>query len=122
MEKMKKLYEKVAKDSTLRTKFEEIMKNAVDAGPEKTGEELTAFAKGAGYEVSIEEIRDFFQSLTEQKESDLSDAELDAVAGGKTKEGSFVVFGSVVTYGVTCALMSAGAQLEDNKTCSDYFR
>jgi hypothetical protein len=69
MEKMKELYEKVSQDSALRNRFEEIMKNSADAGPEKTGEELSAFAKGAGYEVSIEEIREFFQSLTVQKEA-----------------------------------------------------
>ncbi len=82
---MKELYEKVSQDSALRNRFEEIMKNSADAGPEKTGEELSAFAKGAGYEVSIEEIREFFQSLTVQKEGELSDTELDAVAGGKNE-------------------------------------
>jgi len=85
MEKMKELYGNVAKDSTLRTKFEEIMKNAADAGPEKTGEELISFAKEAGYEVSIEEVREFFQSLIGHKDGALSDAELDAVAGGKNE-------------------------------------
>jgi|GEM_PF-2168368 len=45
MEKMKELYGKVAKDSTLKTKFEEIMKNAADVGSEKTGEELSPLQK-----------------------------------------------------------------------------
>ena len=85
MKKMKELYEKVAKDSTLRTKFEEIMKNVADAGPEKTGEELTAFAKEAGYEVSVEEMQEFFKILSAEVEGTLSDMELDMVAGGKSE-------------------------------------
>lgn len=122
MEKMKELYEKVAKDSALQAKFSEIMKDAEKAGAEATEKKLMAFVKEEGYDISIDEMQAFFKELSEQKDGALSDMELDMVAGGKTKEGSFMVFGSVVTYGVTCALMSAGAQLEDNKTCSDYFR
>ena len=46
--------------------------------------------------------------------------ELDMVAGGKSKTGNYMVFASVATYGVACALTTAFAQLED-KNCSDFF-
>lgn len=83
MEKMKELYEKVAGDSELQKKFAEIMEGAEKAGPEETEKKLVAFAKVAGYEVTVEDIAGFFNNL-EAKEGALSEEELDAVAGGKT--------------------------------------
>jgi predicted ribosomally synthesized peptide with nif11-like leader len=99
MSKMKELYEKVAKDSALQAKFAEIMKEAAEAG-EATKEKLIAFAKEAGYEVSFDEAQEFFKALSEKKEGDLSDADLDMVAGGKCSTTM-----SVITLG-TCHLAS----------------
>lgn len=79
---MKELYEKVAKDSALQKKFAEIMTEAEKAGPEETGRKLVAFARESGYEVTIEEMAEFFNIL-ETKESALSEEELDEVAGGE---------------------------------------
>jgi predicted ribosomally synthesized peptide with nif11-like leader len=84
MEKMKELYDKVAKDSALQIKFAEIMKAAEKAGSEETEIKLVAFAKEEGYELTIDEIRDFFSKLEPRKEGTLSEEELDLVAGGKT--------------------------------------
>lgn len=83
MEKMKALYEKVAGDSGLQAKFGEIMGDLENSGNEKTQEKLIAFAKEAGFDVSFEEIREFFQSLIAQNGKELSDAELEMAAGGK---------------------------------------
>lgn len=116
MEKMKKLYEKVAGDSALQAKFEVIMTAAEKAGPEKTGEKLIAFAKETGYEVSIEEAREFFLSLTGQKEGALSDAELDAVAGGKTEP--FVPTSMYMT-NTQCAIISIKDKLQTDN-CEMY--
>lgn len=99
MSKMKELYEKVAADSALQAKFAEILKNAEAAGEAATKEKLTAFAREAGYDISIEEMQEFFGELAESKERDLSDAELDQVAGGKG-EGA----GMAATWGVVSAL------------------
>lgn len=82
MDKMKELYAKVAGDSALQAKFAEIMKEAAEAG-EETKEKLTNFAKEAGFEVIREEMEEFFKKLGEKPAGELSDAELDAVAGGK---------------------------------------
>lgn len=86
MEKMKELYDKVAKDSALQTKFAEIMKDAEKSGKDETGKKLAAFAKEAGYEATVEEMVGFFKSL-EVREGTLSEEELDAVAGGKAYPG-----------------------------------
>lgn len=82
MDTMKELYEKVAKDSELQAKYAEIMKDSEKAGGEETGKKLVAFAKDAGYELTVDEIHDFFSKL-EIKDGALSEEELDAVAGGK---------------------------------------
>lgn len=97
MGKMKELYEKVAKDGALQAKFKQINDGAAEAGEAATKEKLVAFAKEAGYEVSVEEAQEFFKSLSGQKEGQLSDSELDAVAGGKGD-----VFLSIATMGFTC--------------------
>lgn len=83
MSKMKELYKRVATDSMLQTKFAKIMEDAEAAGAEATSEELIAFAKEAGYDITMAEMQEFFKELEETKEGGLSEAELDQVAGGK---------------------------------------
>lgn len=83
MSKMKELYAKVAGDAALQAKFAAIINEAEKAGEAATKEKLSAFAKDAGYEVSLEEAQEFFATLAEKKEGALSEEELDAVAGGK---------------------------------------
>jgi predicted ribosomally synthesized peptide with nif11-like leader len=87
MDKMRELYEKVAKDSALQEKFSGIMKAAEKAGKDETEKKLVAFAKETGYEVTVEEMVGFFKNL-EAKEGTLSEEELDAVAGGKAYPGA----------------------------------
>ena len=83
MSKMKELYEKVASDSVLQAKFSEIMKKAEEKGSDATVASLVAFAKEEGFDVGAEEIKKFFAELSESKGGELSDMELDSVAGGK---------------------------------------
>lgn len=84
MSMMKELYDKVATDLILQEKFLEIMGGAEAAGGDVTRQKLIDFAKDAGYEVTLDEMKDFFQEkIDESKEGALSEAELDMVAGGK---------------------------------------
>jgi predicted ribosomally synthesized peptide with nif11-like leader len=117
MSKMKELYKKVAADSALREKFAGIMKEEV------TEEKLTTFAKEAGYDVTIEEMQEFFRGLAESKEGTLSDAELDQVAGGKSLEGIITIVTSVISFGMTCGAVSAGAKMvnDDWRDCKNVF-
>ena len=126
MGKMKQLYEKVGEDSTLQEKFNEILEAAQKAGPEETEKKLVAFAKEAGYEVSLDEMKDFFKELAENDKGELSDAELDMVAGGKSLTGIFHVFTSVASAGLSCAANSAAEEAkhyasEHLPDCRDYF-
>jgi predicted ribosomally synthesized peptide with nif11-like leader len=117
MEKMKELYEKVAADSELQAKFSQIMYEAEKAGQESTESKLVAFAKEAGYDVSISEMKDFFLSISETNDT-LSDSELDMVAGGKA--GVMPVVSSTISMGVTCASGSA-AYAVSGHNCKEYF-
>lgn len=82
MEKIKELYEKVAKDTNLQAKFAEIMKDAGKIDKGETEKRLVTFLKEAGYEVTIEEISGFLK-LLESNENALSEEEMDSVAGGE---------------------------------------
>lgn len=104
MSSMKELYEKVARDSGLREKFEKITAAAEKDGAEATETKLTAFAKEAGYDVTMEEMRDYFRELTAKAEGEISEAELDMVAGGK---GTWHIVFSVATVEDGCAVSSA---------------
>jgi predicted ribosomally synthesized peptide with nif11-like leader len=127
MDKTKQLYEKVAGDSALQAKFNAILKEAEKAGEAATKEKLTAFAKEAGFEVSLDEMKDFFKSLAEKGEGELSDTELDMVAGGKSLSGIFHVFTSVASAGASCIANSAGEEVKSRYSdgllpdCKDYF-
>lgn len=105
MSQMQELFEKVSKDAALQEKFSAITKDAEKAGEDATKEKLVAFSKDAGYDVTPEEMRAFFKELSEKAEGELSEAELDMVAGGKT---GLMIAASIVTLGTGCALVSAG--------------
>ena len=107
MDAMTEFYNKVSRDIKLQEKFTVIMTDAEKAGEEATKEKLIAFAKEAGYDLTLEEIRAFFKSLVEKGEGKLSDEELDQVAGGKRTEGTIYIALSIVTLGTHCAIMSA---------------
>jgi predicted ribosomally synthesized peptide with nif11-like leader len=83
MEKMKELYQKVAADADLQSKFTTIIQDAEKAGAEETEKKLLAFAKEAGYDIGISEMQGFFRDLAQQENNELSETELDMVAGGK---------------------------------------
>ena len=120
MSNMNDLYNKVAGDPILQQKFSRIMADAEQAGQEATEEKLLAFAWEAGFEVSIAEIQAFFQGMAAQTEGELSDAELDQVAGVLTPAGGLLGMplaasllkagagvGVLVTYLTSMALLPA---------------
>ncbi len=90
MEEMRKLYEKVAKSSMLQKKLIWIANEAAVAGRKKTRERLIDFAKDAGFDITIEEMRHFFMDLSEKQEAELTDTELEIVAGGNGMQNVFI--------------------------------
>lgn len=102
MSQMKELYEKVSKDNALQEAFKQILKDAEQAGQEATEDRMVCFAKDAGYNINIHEMRAFFQEYTTKEEGELSNLELDMVAGGKSATGWIMIAGSILTLGFTC--------------------
>ena len=115
MSQIKELYEKVSKDAILQEKVTQIMKDAEQTGQDATEAKLVEFAKNVGYDISISEMQEFFQSLTAKKDGELSDLELDMVAGGKAGTGFIVM--SVLTFGIMCAAVSIGGEISSGGGC-----
>ena len=99
MEKMKELYEKVSKDGVLQAKFSTIMNDAKKTGESAPDEKLKAFAKDAGFEIDLDEMKAFFRDLTVKEKGELTDSDLDMVAGGK---GGGDVVNSIWSIGIGC--------------------
>ena len=89
MSKMKELYLKVAADESLQEKVNKILE-AAGKNVDAAGKNLVEFAKEQGYDVTVEEIGEFFKTISEASDGKLSDEELDAVAGGKGGGGGIV--------------------------------
>ncbi len=99
MSKMKELYEKVAADSMLQTEFLKILKEAEETNDKKSVEiKIINFAKDAGYDITLDEMKTFFEELHEPKQGVLSEAELDMVAGGKSQTGQGQTPGEASVY------------------------
>jgi predicted ribosomally synthesized peptide with nif11-like leader len=118
---IKDLYDKVANDTTLLTKFNTILQEAQAVGREGTEEKLLAFAHESGFEISIQEMQIFFQELVQEKR-ELSDIELDMVAGGKSYQRQMIDLGTVIismaSLGVVCVVASiAEAVITNNTHC-----
>lgn len=84
MTKMQELYEKVSRNAMLQEKFTTIVNDADNAGKEAMKEKLVAFAKDEGYDITLQEMQAFFENIKKNDTGELSDIELDMVAGGKT--------------------------------------
>ena len=89
MSKMKELYLKVVADENLQQKVNKIFE-AAGEDADIAGKKLVEFAKEQGYDLTVEEIGEFFQTMSEASDGKLSDAELDAVAGGKGSGGGIL--------------------------------
>jgi len=109
MNNMKDLYEKVAGDIDLQNKFSEIMKNNDKGKLEETRKNLQDFAKEAGYTGTFEEVEKFFSDLLEQQKGELSESELDVVAGGKNSD---IIKHSITSLGSYCAALSAATAIK----------
>jgi len=96
------------------------MKGAEEAGEAVTGEKLVAFAKEAGYDIDLEEMQNFFKDLINQNKGELSDVELDMVAGGKGALKSNAIELSIITLGLGCAAVSILVASFGNN-CNDSF-
>ena len=97
------LYTKVLADETERTAFAEAA---------KTAEGLTAFLAERGCDATPDQVSEFLKAK-QAEQGEISDAELDSVAGGCNKSEAIT---SVLTFGVICAVVGAmSAARNDSK-------
>lgn len=121
MSHMQELFERVGKNGVLLAKFNQIVEHAEQEGKEATEEKLIAFAKAEGFDISVTEMSEYFKKLPETGAGELSDAELDMVAGGKSTHGALNIVMSVVGLGFGCLFISAGAESLAH-SCGDVFQ
>lgn len=131
MSKMEELYAKVAADSILQEKYQKTLTDVslpatkedldVAALEKQTLDVMIRFAKEQGFEVTGEEIKEFFSEKAALQNTELSAAELDAVAGGKTA-GGYACFQSfsIATFVIGCIVASVDAT-NAGSNCNDYF-
>ena len=117
MSQMKELYETVAADQVLQEKFKNIMEGAKEAGEEATGQALLEFAEEAGFSVSLAEAQEFFLNPPQSQEGELSDQELDLVAGGKSTEEKILSF---ATLNIGCNVLNSIRDSQDGKVCTTF--
>ena len=94
MKTLNELYTEVAASDTLKAEFLAL----------KTPEEVVAFAKKNGCDATQDDIRAFFEE--KQKSSgELSEEDLEQVAGGKSVSGKEMFF-SIFGVGVFCGIVT----------------
>lgn len=120
MSQMNELYQKVAGDAALQANFAAIAKDAESAETGATEERLVAFAKEAGFDVSIEEAKAYFAEMAETQATgaELTDTELDAVAGGKDLDGSINIAISASSLFLGCLLTSVISNIANDSLSS----
>ena len=98
MENAKKFYEKVSADKGLQQKIGQLVKE----DPKGIEGIIIKTAKENGFEFSEEEMKAFFaeQAKTANPFGELSDSELESVAGGS--KGNWIV-NSMTNLGIYCA-------------------
>jgi predicted ribosomally synthesized peptide with nif11-like leader len=98
IENARAFYEKVKGDQSLQQKIGQLAKEK----PAEMEAIIVKVAEGNGFQFTLKEMRDFMEELTKNapNSGELSDAELEAVAGGLDKLDW--IGGSLMTLGIGC--------------------
>ena len=97
MKNLNALYSEVIASDALKAEFLAL----------KTPEDIVAFAKKHGCDVTLDDIKAFFEK--KQKEAgELSEAELEQVAGGKSVQGQEAAL-SCISFGLVCVVITTAS-------------
>lgn len=126
MNSIQELYDKIAKDPALQAEFTNILEQGEEEVQEILMDRILSFGKALGYEGTAKEVKEFFAQLANTGEGELSDAQLDQVAGGKSAKGIYAVATSVITAGLACLMESIDRESKSNRFdpppgCSEMF-
>ncbi|MEL7658083.1 MAG: Nif11-like leader peptide family RiPP precursor [Bacillota bacterium] len=86
MNKFVEFYNYVAGDAEAKSKLEALMAKGANMDKDAYFDEMIAFAKDQGYDFTKEEVIKYFEDNF--AEGELSDDDLEAVAGGKSSFGA----------------------------------
>lgn len=106
MKPLQELYEKIAREPSLQKEFLSLLNQKEQEKKEVYMDRIVSFAKEQGYLVTAFEVDAFLQELANPAEGELSDAQLDMVAGGKSVGGAFTIAMSVFSAGILCVMKS----------------
>lgn len=109
MSQMKELYEKVARDPELQAKFITILQETERDGMELSEQKLISLSKEAGFDVTLDEMQHYLQEMTPKADGELSDAELDLVAGGKGEGAVAITTGVANSIAIGITTLGFGA-------------
>ncbi len=115
IEAVKGFYEKIASDEELVKQLDEIQNKTTEGlepplAPDKKEElvkdVIIPFAKEQGFDFSIEDIKEYEQSIVEQ----LDDEQLESIAAGSVRAGGGIGIGMcrIVGYGVGFTITPGG--------------
>jgi len=106
MENAKKFYEKVSTDKALQQQIGQLAKE----DPKQLGSAIINAAKENGFEFTEDEMKAFMMEKAKQVKSgqELSDSELEAVAGGGKEHW---IIESIASIGTACAASAASNKL-----------
>ncbi len=113
MSKMQELYDKVTQDRDLQAKISEVIKNAQKDGEANVNDELIRFVNSIGYDITLDEMVEFFRVIAEDTDGELSEAELDMVAGGKIEL-------TQIPRAIIVGFFSFAAELDDSIGCVEF--
>ena len=105
MSQMKALYETVARDPVLQAKFITILQESERIGLEEIEQKMVALSKDAGFDITLEEMQHYLQEMTPKADGELSDTELDLVAGGKGQGATTAAAGVATSIGLAIVTM-----------------
>ena len=91
---MKELFLKIEADTDLQDTFKKIMEEAAH-DVNVAGKRIAQFAKEQGFDVTVEEILESFNSDAAAFGSQISDEEIDSVAGGLSWGALFSTMGQL---------------------------
>jgi predicted ribosomally synthesized peptide with nif11-like leader len=82
MSKIHDFFEKVGENQELQTKLIKIISDAEQAGETEIGTKIIDFASEAGFDITIDELREYFKEMAGSEDGSLSDSELNMISGG----------------------------------------
>ena len=122
-ENVKKFFEEIGKNTALKEKYMSVIKESHEEACRKMIVTMVDFAKTSGFAFGENDLKALHSDMMDKanSNSELSDDDLMTAAGGASR--GLMIFGSIATVGVWCAVMSVGMEIGMGKGgCKDFMK